>query len=47
MNLNALSAQFSFPVVVTRKFGRSTFQRSLIIFKFEMLATLNFDCSKF
>ena len=33
-------------IVVTRKFGRSTFELSLI-FKFEMLAILKFDCSKF
>ena len=46
MNFNALSAQFSFSIIVTRKFGRSTFQRSLI-FKFEMFAILEFDCSKF
>ena len=29
-----------------RKFGRSTFERSLI-FKFEMLAILKFYCPKF
>ena len=33
-------------IVVTRKFGRFTFERSLI-FKFEMLAILKLDCSKF
>ena len=46
MNFDALSFQFSFSNVVTRKFGRSTFERSLI-FKFEMLTILKFDCSKF
>ena len=39
-------SKFSFSYVVTRKFGRSTFERSLI-FKFEMLAILKFDFSKF
>ena len=37
---------FIFYIVVTRKFGGSAFERSLI-FKFEMLAMLKFDCSKF
>ena len=46
MNLDSFPSQFSFSNVVTRKFVRSTFERSLI-FKFEMLAILKFDCSKF
>ena len=46
MNSDALSFQLSFSIVVTRKFGRSTFESSLI-FKLEMLAILKFDCSKF
>ena len=46
MNFDALSSQFLFSIVVTRKFGRSTFERSLI-FKFEKLAILKIDCSKF
>ena len=46
MNFDALSSQFSFSIVVTLKFGHFTFERSLI-FKFEMLAFLKFDCSKF
>ena len=46
MNFDALSSQLSFYIVVTRKFGRSAFER-LLIFKFEMLAVLKFDCSKF
>ena len=44
--MNFDSSQFSFSNIVTRKFGRSTFERSLI-FKFEMLAILKFDYSKF
>ena len=39
MNFDAVSSQFSFSIVVTLKFGRSIFKRSLI-FKFEMLAIL-------
>ena len=46
MNFDALFSQFSFSIVVTHKFGRPKFERSLI-FKFEMLAILKFDCSKF
>ena len=46
MNFDALSSQFLFSIVATRKFGRSTFERSLI-FKFEMLAILKLECSKF
>ena len=46
MNLDSFSSQFSFSNVVTRKVVHSTFERSLI-FKFEMLAILKFDCSKF
>ena len=36
MNFDSFSSQFSFSNVATRKFGRSTFERSLI-FKFEIL----------
>ena len=32
--------------IFSLSFGRSTFERSLIL-KFEMLAILKFDCSKF
>ena len=39
MNFEALSSQFLFSIVVTRKFDRSTFERSLIL-KFELLAIL-------
>ena len=46
MNFNALSSQFLFSIIVTRKFGRSKFERSLIL-KFEMLPILKFDCLKF
>ena len=46
MNFDALSSHLSFSIVVTRNFGRSTIERSLI-FKFEMLAILKFDCSEF
>ena len=46
MNFDSFSFQFSFPSVVTRKFSHSKFERSLI-FKFEMLAILKFDCLKF
>ena len=37
---------FIFYCTYSLKFGRSTFERSLI-FKFEMLIILQFDCSKF
>ena len=37
---------FIFYCSYSRKFGRSTFERSLI-FKFELLAVLQFDCLKF
>ena len=46
MNFDALCSEFLFTFVVTRKFSRYTFERSLI-FKFEMVAILKFDCSKF
>ena len=46
MNFDVLSSEFLFSIVVTRKFGRSTLECSLI-FKFEVLAILKFDCSKF
>ena len=39
-------SQFLFPILVTRKFVRSTFERSLI-FKFVTSAILKFYCSKF
>ena len=38
--------QFLFPVLVTHKFDRSTFERSLIL-KFETLAILKFYSLKF
>ena len=38
-------SQFLFPVLVTRKFGRSTFERSSL--KLETSAILKFYCSKF
>ena len=43
MKFDALSSELLFFIVVI---GRFTFERSLII-KFEMLAILKFDCSKF
>ena len=46
MNFDALSFQFLFSIVVTGKYGRSTFEHSLI-FKFEMLAIFKFYCLKF
>ena len=46
INFSALSFHFSFSIVATRKFGRSTFERSSIS-KFETLAILKFDYSKF
>ena len=53
MNFDTLSSQFSLSIILvssavidSRKFGRSIFER-LLIFKFEMLAILKFDCSKF
>ena len=42
MNFDSFSSQFSFSNVVSRKFGLSTFEHSLIL-KFEMLAILKFD----
>ena len=44
-DINQLS-KFSFPTLVTRKFGNSTFERSLI-FRFETSAILKFHCLKF
>ena len=45
-NLTFVTYQFLFPILVTRKFGRSTFESSLI-FKFKTSAILKFCCLKF